>query len=208
MKRNSRAQRNRSVGFHHCRARRSLLCQKGVRDLRQLPEPWVIFLVFALALLQACASKNLGVPTAQMIPEPVIEEWIVQAPCDQVWPVVVDEGTGNGMRLLAVSKDDGLISWSEEAENWRDLGQDTVVPQSLVGGVNPDHFQKVAQKPGKGTGVTTLLVEDLGDGCRLNVERVYFGRESMPGVAHARGDYEKGLHQRIVSRLKSGRVQR
>lgn len=163
---------------------------------------WMLLVVVAWACLGGCGTKNLGIGSAQMMPERAIEEWLVDAPFDRVWQIASEEAEMNSDRILVSSKQEGLISWCEEVENWRDLAQGSVTARSLVGVRNPDIIQGMAMTPGRGTAVTTLWIEDLGSKTRLHVERTYYGRESYSGVGHACGDYEKDLYLHIVEALE------
>ena len=163
---------------------------------------WMLLVVVALVCLGGCGTKNLGIGSAQMMPERAIEEWLVDAPFDRVWQIASEKAEMNSDRILVSSKREGLISWCEEVENWRDLAQGSVTARSLVGVRNPDMIQGKGMMPGRGTAVTTLWIEDIGSKSRLHVERAYYGRESYPGVGHSCGDYEKDLYLRIVEALE------
>ena len=96
---------------------------------------WIL-LCFTLMITTACSSKNLGISTAQMVPEPVNEEWVIDAPFDVVWAAITVNAQKNAYNILVSSKNDGIISWCDPVENWSDLEQGTVMPKSLVGGVD------------------------------------------------------------------------
>lgn len=162
---------------------------------------WAL-LILAFIMATGCASKNLGVSTAQMMPAPAVKKWVIDAPFESVWIAASADAEKNSDRILVSSENEGIISWCEAVENWRDLGQGSVMPKSLVGGVDPDIFLKDAQQTGKGVAVTTLWIEAVGSQCNLHVERVYYGRQSYPGVSHSCGDYEKEMYNRIRDALR------
>lgn len=155
--------------------------------------------------LLGCSS--LGVATSQQLPEGLPQDFHLKATAAQVWQVVAEEARAHADCILTEAPKDHLISWCENVANWRDLGQDAVVPKSLVGGVNPDAFARLAQMSGKGTAVTTIWIEDQGAECTLHVRRVYFGSQSFSGVAHSRGEYEHAVYQRLQQRLGIGKDQ-
>jgi hypothetical protein len=94
-----------------------------------------------------------------------------------------------------------VLSWCEKVSKWRDFGQDTVSPASLSAGMSPDVFEKYTEASGEGTAITTIWVEDLGPESRVHIRRVYFGAQSLAGVGHSRGEYERALYQQLLTRL-------
>lgn len=164
---------------------------------------WVWTVLFLGIIITAgCSSDNLGVCTGQMLPKPTVEQWTINAPFDQVWAAVKNDAENNSDKILVSSEKDGIISYCQPAENWRDLEQGSVMPKSLVGGVDPDFFYREAQKTGKGLAVTTLWVENNGTKCNLHIERVYYGPLSYPGVGHSLGEYELATYNRIKKALQ------
>ena len=164
-----------------------------IRGFLSLLVMWVV-----VAFLMGC---SLGIAKSQHMTQGLPQNFPLQASAEQVWRVITEEANSHDGCLLAKAPEDRLISWCEEVENWRDLGQDTVGPASLAGGVSPDAFAKFAQATGKGAAVTTIWVEEMDTGCVLHVRRVYYGSQSFAGVGHSRGEYERELHERILARL-------
>jgi hypothetical protein len=160
------------------------------------------YVLLGLCLWTSLVGCSLGVARAQQLPEDLPQEFRLSTTATQVWQVVVDEARAHTDCLLAAAPTERLISWCESVENWRDLGQDTLGPEPRPGGVNPDRFEKRAHKPGKGTAVTTIWIEDQGAECVLHIRRVYFGVESFPGAGHSRGEYERALYQRLLQQLQ------
>jgi hypothetical protein len=158
--------------------------------------------LFAWASLVGC---SLGVAESQKLPDGLPQDFRLPAAAAQVWQLVTEEARAHADCLLAEAPKDRMISWCENVENWRDMGQDTVGPKPQPGGVNADMYAKLAQKPGKGTAVTTIWVEDQGAECVLHVRRVYFGSESFSGAGHSRGEYERAVYQRLLQRLGVGK---
>lgn len=155
---------------------------------------WLILAAFFLQFIVGCGVKNLGIDEAQMLPESRKEKWLLDAPFERVWQVAAEEAEMNADRILAFSKEDGLISWSEEVEDWSDPGQGYV---TKIQTGNPD-----GKIPGRGTAVTTIWVESLGSKSMLHIERTHYGREPLPSAGNSSVDYEKRIYHRILEALR------
>jgi hypothetical protein len=165
------------------------------------------FLRACLGLLTVCVAGamlmgcSLGIAKSQHLEQALPQSFQLSAPAEQVWQAVNEEASAHSDCLLTSMPASRVLSWCEEVANWRDLGQDTVVPVSLSGGVSPDAFARFSQALGKGTVVTTIWIEDLNSYSTLHVRRVYYGSPSFAGIGHSRGEYERELLTRIMARL-------
>lgn len=155
-----------------------------------------LVLLFAWMPLVGCASSiDIGlstIPPAQYLPAAVPQAFRLQASAEQVWRIVSERAKSSAPCILAEAPKDRVLSWCEDAENWRDLEQDSVA------------FAQFAQAPGKGMAMTTVWIEDLGSDSMLHVRKVYYGSESFEGVGHSRGQDERLLYQQILYRLGMG----
>jgi len=166
-------------------------------------------LLIALAVLGSGAGcAKLPTPNAQHLVTPLPQAQIHAAPSGLVWHVASDLGRREAQcGVLADSTESRVISWCENAVNWRDLGQDMAAPKyEVTNAVDPNMFEKFAQKPGKGYALTTLWVDDLGDDrSRLRIRRVFVGAESFPGMGHSRGRFEQRFQKRVARGIESER---
>jgi hypothetical protein len=139
-----------------------------------------------------CAA-NLGVPSFQLMEEPLAQSRSYAAGPDALWDSVAAFGREDqDCGMLVESRSDHLVSWCKRATGWRDLGQDAIAAKARDG--SPEPFAKFAQSPGAGISVTTVLIIGSLDTSAVEVRRVYYGKDSLPGVAHSRGDAEKALY--------------
>jgi hypothetical protein len=157
----------------------------------------VLLLALALSASGGCA-KNLGVPEYQLMESRLEQGRAFQAAPQRVLAIVADEARAReSCGLLAQS--DGIVSWCERASDWRDISQDAIGHKS--GDNPPEKYVELARDTGEGVAVTTAHVEPHGSGTWLSARRVFYGKRSMSGVAHSRGDYEKDLYSRVASTL-------
>lgn len=163
----------------------------------------IILAVFVLAFFVGCGSQNLRIGKDQMLPESHKEKFLLDAPFDRVWQVVSEEAGICADRILVFSKEDGLITWSEEVEIWSDLAQGSGTTKWRVSYGNPEE----GRMPGRGTAVTTIWVEDLGLKSMLHIERTHYGQEPVPGVGNSSVDYEKDFYRHIMEALEKGERQ-
>jgi hypothetical protein len=169
------------------------------RQIRECARGIVVAVAWTTLSLPGCSAKRF-VPEAQLLPEHLPQGFELAVAADQIWPAVIAEVQScAACKIVADNPGQHVISWTESVEDWRDLGQDTAVPSSLED--NQNKYFKLVKRPGKGTALTTVWLESQTSSSTLRIRRVYYGKESFPGIAHSRGEYERTFYAHVVQRL-------
>ena len=166
---------------------------KGAHRLLHSLVRWALVLTTVGAL--GCV-ENLGVSNMQLLDEGVPQSFVLRMEPAALWDVLVKESKMYGdCGTLAASGDDGVVSWCESVVLWRDLRQDTIASTASDRRKHEVTRRAALRELGRGVALTTAWVRPAATGSELVIRRVYFGLESLGGVAHSRGTYELDLQR-------------
>jgi len=186
----------RKIGMKKCIS--IFYISNNIIKIKPIP---LLVIVLLTAFCSSCAKMSNLLPDYQLLSDELPQSFKFQESADLLWALIFKNINHSlTSKIITLDKKERLITWCESAENWKDLGHESISPPDTPF-PRANFYKKYIENLGKGIRFSTVWIEDLENGCNVHIRCVYYKAESFAGFGHSRGDYEIKLINNIQKSL-------